>query len=207
MLTLRGTPFLYNGEEIGMTDYIITDPDRLRDTMAIWYYDKSIHDLKVDPAAAAVRAGQMSRDKNRTPMQWTAGPNAGFCPADVTPWLPVNPNCAAGVNVADQRDDPHSMLSTYQRLIRVRREVPALVMGEYRPLHPRAVSHFAFLRETPDQTVLVVLNTSNAHRTLRFDVPGKHVAQIVFSSRQGAGEQDLHALSLGAFEVLIAELN
>ncbi len=207
VLTLRGTPFLYNGEEIGMTDTVITDPDRLRDTMAIWYYDKSIHDLKVDPAEAAARAGQMSRDKNRTPMQWAAGPNAGFCPADVTPWLPVNSNCAAGVNVHDQQDDPDSMLNTYRRLIRVRRDVPALVTGEYRPLHGRAVNYFAFLRETPDQTVLVVLNYSNACRKLRFDVPGKQIAHVIFSSQRGEDERDLHALSLGAFEVLIAELN
>ena len=102
MLTLRGTPFLYNGEEIGMTDLIITDPGKLRDTMATWYYGALVNDLKVDPVEAAVRAGAMSRDKNRTPMQWSDQPNAGFCPAGVAPWLPVNPNYAGGVNVRAQ---------------------------------------------------------------------------------------------------------
>ena len=58
MLTLSGTPFLYNGEEIGMTDLIITDPGKLRDTMATWYYDALINDLKIDPVEAAVRAGR-----------------------------------------------------------------------------------------------------------------------------------------------------
>ncbi len=124
VLTLRGTPFLYNGEEIGMTDLIITDPTRLRDTMATWFYNAIIGDLKVDQAEAALAAGRMSRDKNRTPMQWSGQPNAGFCPTGVTPWLPVNPNCAEGINVRDQQEDPGSLLSFYRRLIRARKAPP-----------------------------------------------------------------------------------
>ncbi|HKJ26919.1 MAG TPA: alpha-amylase family glycosyl hydrolase, partial [Anaerolineales bacterium] len=81
VLTLRGTPFLYNGEEIGMTDFIITEPERLQDTMAVWYHRQMVAELGVDPAEATQRAGEMTRDKNRTPMQWADGPNGGFCPA------------------------------------------------------------------------------------------------------------------------------
>ncbi len=147
VLTLAGTPFLYNGEEIGMTDLIITDPGRLRDTMATWYYRAEVEDLGADPAEAAGRAGAMSRDKNRTPMQWSRGPNAGFCPPGVEPWLPVNPNYAAGVNVADQAGEPGSLLSYYRRLLRARRASPALLAGEYEPLHERARSYLAFLRK------------------------------------------------------------
>ena len=88
----------------------------------------------------------------------------------------------------------------------MRRQVPALVTGEYRPLHPRAVSYVAFLRETADQTVLVVLNYSNTRRTLRFDVPGKRTAHIRFSSQQDGGELGLDRIALGPYEVLIAEL-
>ena len=125
VLTLAGTPFLYNGEEIGMTDLIITDPGRLRDTMATWYYEAA-HQRPEDRSGRGgrVRAGAMSRDKNRTPMQWTGQIHAGFCPAGVVPWLPVNPNYAGGVNVSDQQDDPRSLLNFYRRLIRVRRQIP-----------------------------------------------------------------------------------
>ena len=206
VLTLRGTPFLYNGEEIGMTDLIITDPDKLRDTMATWYHNAIVSGLKVDPAEAAARAGAMSRDKNRTPMQWSGGPNAGFCPTGVTPWLPVNPNHAEHVNVHDQQDDSGSMLSFYRRLIRARKGLPALVAGEYRPLHETADGYFAFLRTTEEQTVLVLLNFSNAHHDLRFDVPGKRTARVRFSSRNSGGDRSLARISLGAYEVLIAEL-
>ena len=109
VLTLKGTPFLYNGEEIGMTDLIITDPTKLRDTMASWYYDRLVEDLKVDPDDAALRAGTMTRDKNRTPMQWSNKPNGGFSPDGVETWLPVNPNYKKGINVKDQQQNPASL--------------------------------------------------------------------------------------------------
>jgi len=207
VLTLRGTPFLYNGEEIGMTDYLITDLARLRDTMATWYYQAAVNDLKVDPAEAAERVGKMSRDKNRTPMQWSRQPHAGFCPAGVESWLPVNPNHAAGINVSDQQDDPDSLLNYYRRLIRARRHTPALLTGEYRPLHEAAEDYFAFLRTTEAQTVLVVLNYSAARRELRFDVPGKTTAQVIFSSHHHAGQYSLTRVPIDPFEVLIANLN
>ena len=206
VLTLSGTPFLYNGEEIGMTDLIITDPGRLRDTMATWYYGALINDLKIDPVDAAARAGAMSRDRNRTPMQWTNQPNAGFCPAGTAPWLPVNPNYAGGINVRDQQDDPSSQLNFYRRLIDVRRQVPALVAGEYRPLHEATDGYVAFLRTTEAQTVLVLLNYSNVRLDLHFDVPGKQTASIRFSSGRMSGELNLANIRLDAYEVLIAEL-
>ncbi len=206
VLTLRGTPFLYNGEEIGMTDLIITSPDLLRDTMASWYYETAVRDLKVDPAEAALRAGEMSRDKNRTPTQWANAANGGFCPPGATPWLPVNPNYAGGVNVRDQQGDTGSLLSYYTRLLQVRRDTPALVAGEYTPLHPRARSYFAFLRHTEEQTVLVVLNYSNHRRKLRFDIHGKQNAQIIFSSISGKRSASLANIHLAPFEALIAEL-
>ncbi len=207
VLTLRGTPFLYNGEEIGMQDYIITDPLQLRDTMAIWYYEALVNDLGIDPAEAAQRAGKMTRDKNRTPMQWSALPHGGFCPAHVIPWLPVHPNYAEGVNVKDQTDNPDSMLNYYKRLIHVRKSTPALIAGEYKPVHPKSQDYFAFLRSTEEQIVLVVLNYSAKHHELRFNMPGKKQARVLFSSAgRGKKDQSLGKVSLGAFEVLVAEL-
>jgi alpha-glucosidase len=212
VLTLRGTPFLYNGEEIGMTDLVITDPARLRDTMATWYHTSLINDLKVDAAEAALRAGEMSRDKNRTPMQWSSGPNGGFCPGGVTPWLPVDPNSADGVNVKDQQDDPDSLLNFYRRLLRVRKGCPALIEGDYRPLHLTATSHFAFLRCSPAQTVLVVLNYSEERLRLNFASALKReghkgALRTLFSSAGRAhAEEPVASLPVGAFEVYIAEL-
>lgn len=206
VLTLRGTPFLYNGEEIGMTDLIITDPEKLRDTMASWYYQTIVQELGALPDEAALRAGGMSRDKNRTPMQWADAPNGGFCPAGVIPWLPVNPDYAHDVNVQEQLGDPNSLLSYYQRLIAVRRQTPALVAGEYAPLHPRARAYLAFLRYTREQSVIVILNYSDKARRLSFNIPGKTSAHLLFSSHSGKTDERLDRVHLDPFEVRIAQI-
>ncbi|MCI0521202.1 MAG: DUF3459 domain-containing protein [Chloroflexi bacterium] len=205
-LTLRGTPFLYNGEEIGMTDWIITDPALLRDTMATWYYRSAVNELHVPPGEAALRAGEMSRDKNRTPMQWSPEAHGGFCPPEITPWLPVNPNYAAGVNVLEQESAPGSMLNYYRRLIHARRESPALLRGEYVELHPASRAYLAFLRTSPEQTVLTALNYSPRPRRLRFDLPGRQVSRVLFSSEGEKLGVALESLRLQPYEVLIVEI-
>ncbi|MDX9991700.1 MAG: alpha-glucosidase [Anaerolineales bacterium] len=207
VVTLRGTPFLYNGEEIGMTDYLIRNPSKLRDTMACWYYQQLVDELGVAPAEAAQRAAEMSRDKNRTPIQWSNAANGGFSPANVEPWLPVNPNYAEGINVKEQQDHPDSLLNYYKRLIRVRKQTPALLHGEYKAIHEKAQEYLAFLRSTETQSILVLLNYSASHHELKFNIPGKKKAQILFSSAgRSKKDETLSQLSLGAFEVLIAEL-
>ncbi len=146
MLTLRGTPFLYNGEEIGMTDLLLRDVSQFRDNLAVWFYHMERETLGLSPEEATERAARLGRDKNRTPMQWTAAENAGFSPPGVGTWLPVNPNYAQGVNVASQLADPDSLLNFYRRLLHVRRRTPALIAGDYTPLHEHAQDYLALLR-------------------------------------------------------------
>ncbi len=205
VLTLRGTPFLYNGEEIGMTDFLIPNPASLRDTMAIWYYERLVNELKVDPAQAAVRAAAMSRDKNRTPLQWRNAPNGGFCPAQATPWLPVNPDYAGGVNVQEQEKDPASLLTFYRRLLRVRKTTPALVEGDYRPVHETDQEVLAFLRSTSEQKVLVLLNFSEKQLSMDFSDLNAKSARVIFSTA-GQTAADFPQLTLNPFEIWIAEL-
>lgn len=210
MMTLRGTPFIYNGEEVGMTDYIITDPTLLKDTMASWYYRQLVDDLGVSPAEAAQRAGEMTRDKNRTPNQWSKAANAGFCPPGVRPWLPINPNYAEGVNVEEQLGNPDSLLNFYKHIIHVRKTTQALVTGEYIPLHPRSKEYLAFLRQIPSgQTVLVVLNFSKERQVLSFarDLKGeKHMRTLFSSAGRSREEENAKELHMGAFEVYIGLL-
>jgi alpha-glucosidase len=207
VLTLRGTPFLYYGEEIGMADLSIDDPARLRDTMATWYYQALVRDLKVDPVEAALRAGEMTRDKNRTPMQWSSAPNAGFSPPEIETWLPLNPNHAEGINVRDQQDNPASLLNYYKRLIAVRRQTPALVTGDYTPLPVQSTDVFAFLRQTEKQTVLCILNYSAHYQKLNLDIDSYAHGVVLFSSAgRSQRPQALAGLSVAAFEVLIVEL-
>jgi alpha-glucosidase len=89
-------------------------------------------------------------------------PNAGFSPANIKTWLPVNPNYAHGVNVADQEKEPDSLLNFYKRILSLRRRTPALINGNFQVINPKSRNYLAFLRQSQeeDQTCLVVLNMS-----------------------------------------------
>jgi len=210
VLTLKGTPFLYNGEEIGMTDLLITDPTKLRDTMATWYYNSLVRDLDVPPEEAALRAGEMSRDKNRTPMQWSNNPNGGFSPADVQTWLPVNPDYARGINVRDQDHNPASLLNYYKLLLKVRKKTPALVEGDYIPLNRNTKDYFAFLRKSKEQTALVILNFSEQTVELDFsrtkEIKGQNLRILFSSAERLLTSKPPRGLTVSPFEVLIAEV-
>ena len=114
LLTLRGTPTIYYGEELGMHDVPIP-PDRVQ-----------------DPLEKQVPGFGIGRDPVRTPMQWDAAPNAGF--SDAEPWLPI-PDDYTTQNVKAERDDPTSLLSLYRALLTLRRAEPALSVGSFRILH------------------------------------------------------------------------
>jgi alpha-glucosidase len=207
MLTLRGTPFLYNGEEIGMSDYRLVDIELFRDPPAVWFYNAVIAD-GTSPEEALILAADASRDRCRTPMQWSNATNAGFSPQTVTTWLPLNPNYAHGINVADQQNDPDSMLSFYKRLLHLRRQTRALIDGDYTPLNVSAEDYFAFLRRSPEtgQTCLVVLNLSEKSDTLKFDLPAQNL-RCLFSTHTPAGESvSGKALPIEPFEIFIGEL-
>jgi alpha-glucosidase len=138
LLTLRGTPTLYYGDELGMTNVPIP-PERVR-----------------DPWGEKVPGLGLGRDPERTPMAWDGGPNAGFTAAGVEPWLPLGPD-AATRNVAAQQADGASMLALTRRLLEVRRAHPALHRGTYRGVEaPEGV--LAFERRHGDDRVRVLLS-------------------------------------------------
>ena len=210
VLTLRGTPFLYNGEEIGMTDYMLTDISQVKDTMGAWYYHTMVTDMGVQPEEAMQRTAAMTRDKNRTPMQWSNHPHGGFSPPDVETWLPVNPNYKDGINVRDQRHNPSSLLNYYKHLLQVRKKSLALIEGEYLPLDKTASDYFAFLRKSERQTVLVILNFSDKKLELDFsrakEIKGRNL-QILFSSAERLKtSKPPRGLTVNPFEVFIAEV-
>jgi alpha-glucosidase len=208
MLTLKGTPFLYNGEEIGMADILFDDVGIFRDNLGVWFYNVARQEFNMPHAEAVKMAAQHGRDKCRTPMHWANAPNAGFSPPGVRTWLPVNPNYAQGVNVADQDKDPASLLNFYRRMLRFRRQTPALITGDYTPLHESAEDYLAFLRrsQADRQTCLVVLNYSDKTHTLTFDLAAR-AARCLFSTAQTEGTtQALADFKLAPFEIYVGEL-
>ncbi len=208
MLTLRGTPFLYNGEEIGMTDLILDDVRQFRDNLGVWVYDTLVDELGMSPGEALRRAARIGRDKCRTPMQWANAPNGGFSPPSVQPWLPVNFNNAQGVNVADQLDDANSLLHFYRRMLQFRKQNPALMAGDYAALNEGQDDYLAFVRSSPadGQTCLVVLNMSAQERTVSFDLEKARVRVLFSSQDRGREVEELSQIAIAPFEVFIAEL-
>jgi len=208
ILTLKGTPFLYNGEEIGMSNLELSKLSQIRDTAALARYRLMVEQSGLPREGALKAAFQTTRDRCRSPLQWSDGPNAGFSPPGVQTWLPVNPNYATGVNVSSQQSDPGSQLNFYRRLLHLRRQTPALIAGDYHILHPNSDAYFAFLRHHGEsgQSCLVVLNFSSEEQTIVFDFGNKHL-RLLFSSRPRENERlPLDRLKMAPFEVLIAEL-
>jgi alpha-glucosidase len=205
MLTLKGTPFLYNGEEIGMSDFMLPSIEQFRDNLGIWIYRELTENFGA-PAEIAFKVVQtITRDKCRTPMQWSNAPNGGFSPPDIQTWLPVNPNYAKGVNVNQQCDTPGSMLNFYKHLLAVRKSTPALIQGDFQELSEDAEVIFAFLRSTTAQRCLVALNYSDQSESLTLNLDDT-VGKLIYSCNDRDSSVDLTTLRVAPFEILIVEL-
>jgi len=175
LLTLRGTPFVYYGEELGM-DNVAVPSERERDPVA-----------KTIPG--------FGRDPERTPMQWSAAPGAGFTAA-ADAWLPIG-DCAA-INAERQRDDPTSLLSFYRRLIWYRKRCAPLTEGAYATL-PGPADTFAYERSLGSERVWIVLSFADEPRRFPLPAPGR----IELSTNAQRDGQHVSVLDLSAAEGVI----
>jgi oligo-1,6-glucosidase len=153
---LRGTPYVYQGEELGMTNAHLGDVQSYRDIESINYAAAALaRGLREDKVLESLAA--KSRDNARTPVQWNSGPHAGFSQGE--PWLPVNRNFTY-INAEAQLSDPDSVLHHYRRLIDLRHSLPVVVHGDVRMLLPADEQVFAYTRTLEGATLLVVANLS-----------------------------------------------
>ena len=176
---LQGTPYIYQGEELGMTNapYPLED---LRDLESInAYHDMVAKGMPEADALAAIH--RMMRDNARTPMQWTAGPHAGFTDGD--PWMMVNPNYTE-INAAAALADPDSVFYTYQKLIALRKAHRVFVEGDFTLLCPEDEQVFAYLRRGAGQEMLVAVNLSG--RSAPFALPEAFEGRAPLLATQGA---------------------
>jgi alpha-glucosidase len=181
LLTLRGTPFVYYGEEIGMREAKIPRAEI------------------VDPPGRKYWPLYQGRDGCRTPMQWDATPNAGFSTA--APWMRVNADYVSR-NVAAQRAEPQSLLNFYHELIALRRQSPALVHGSYRALS-RPVGVWAYERATDEQRMLVALNFFS--RPEQMSIEGGGAWRVRLSSEERPASLVHDRLSLAPNEAVVLE--
>ncbi len=190
-LTLRGTPIMYYGEEIGMEN---NDPKRKEDVK--------------DPIGRVGWPEEKGRDGERTPMQWDDSPNAGFTRG--TPWLPV-PLSYKTVNVASELKDPSSVLQVYKSLLALRHQNRALLDGDYVALNESDPNVLSYLRRYKNEAVLVVLNMSSQPQRVSFDLGlqgfAVQSASTLFTTMGAGSKVSLSHLSLEPFSVYVGAVS
>ncbi len=147
----QGTPFLYQGQEIGMLNWRPESPDMYEDVQTVYNYNHS--NLKKSPEERLRILWRSSRDSARTPVQWSGEENAGFTTG--TPWLPVNENYKE-INVEREEGDPDSLLNFYRKAIALRKSLPVVRFGEYREYFKNSNKLYVYTRETEEQKLLFI---------------------------------------------------
>ena len=212
---LQGTPYVYQGDEIGMTNVAFESIEDYRDVATRNMYREAVEERGFDPEDVLKEVHAKSRDNARTPMQWDASEHAGFT-AD-TPWIKVNPNHQE-INVEQALADPDSVFYYYQKLIRLRREHPVIVYGSYGlllPEHKRSTPQsgsvdediYAFTRTWDAERLLVILNASRNSPV--FNLPEDisfTSAQLLISNYKVSPEEDINEITLRPFEARVYRL-
>lgn len=168
---MHGTPYIYNGEEIGMTNCPVKSIDEVEDIESINMYRERIDKgYSKDELIKAINT--KGRDNARRPMQWSNGENADFTTG--TPWLKLNPNYKT-INVKEALEDPNSIFYTYQKLIRLRYENSVVVDGDFELVENTSDNILAFWRKLEDEKWLIVSNLSGEEQNLNLDISFKKV--------------------------------
>lgn len=182
---MQGTPYVYQGEELGMTNTVFNSVDDFRDLESINAYKELIESGLYTKEDMFPKIAHKSRDNARTPMQWDASENAGFTAG--TPWISVNPNYKK-INVADQLRREDSVFNYYKKLIRLRKENEIIVYGNYELLLPEDENIFAYVRTLDNQKLLVVCNFSKSEQ--KFDFSGYENAKMLISNYNRDARKD-----------------
>ncbi|MDO3661065.1 alpha-glucosidase [Bacillus sp. C28GYM-DRY-1] len=183
---MKGTPYIYQGEEIGMTNAPFTRIEDYKDIQTINMYHKRVFEKGYDPENVMRSILAKSRDHARTPMQWSSGKNAGF--TDGTPWLKVNPNFLS-INVEEAQKDPDSILTYYKKLISLRKQYADLIKGSYELLLPDDPQLFVYMRQNGKQQLLSVNNFSKEQAVFRWPKNcGKDQSSLLLCNYKNNGD-------------------
>ena len=203
LLTMRATPYIYNGDEIGMTNIRFTSIDQYQDIEAKNRYTRMQREgVSADSLAAFVRGqAEVARENGRTPMQWTAGAQAGFTTG--MPWLPVNGNHDV-INVEAAERDTSSVLHYFRRMVALRRAEPTLVYGRYQLLDRDNPDVFSYTRTLNGRTLLVALSFSQ--RGGRTAVPAGRTVRRALINNLATSPVQGGALVLQPYQAVVLEL-
>ncbi|HRQ39190.1 MAG TPA: alpha-glucosidase [Chloroflexota bacterium] len=201
---LQGTPYIYQGEEIGMTNVAFDSIEDYRDIETLNLFRELTGEKGVDPQTVMPLIHAKSRDNARTPMQWDEGPNGGFSSGD--PWIKMNPNYPE-INVRQALADPNSIFYYYRQLIRLRKQYPVIVYGTYDLILDAHEQIYAFTRTLDEERLLVMLNFSAD--TAVFTLP-PHISftdkDLLISNYEVSTADDIRLLTLHPFEARVYRL-
>jgi oligo-1,6-glucosidase len=199
IMTMRGTPYVYNGDELAMTNSVFKNIHAFRDMPTLNEYQHQ-KDIGGDTLAYLKLAQFGSRDNGRTPFQWNDSKNAGFTAG--TPWIAVNPNYKT-INVAKQDKDPGSCLNYFRKLVRLRSDNKALVYGKYILLDKDNPRVYAYTREWKGSKFLVLLNFTAEKASVNISVPAN--ARVILSNYTKGNSEKVN-YHLREYESVIVQL-
>jgi oligo-1,6-glucosidase len=199
--TLCGTPYVYQGEEIGMTNVAFDSIDSYRDVEILNFYKEKVEEQGHDPQLIMKSIYHKGRDNARTPMQWNAGEQAGFTTGN--PWIQVNQNYTQ-INAEQQLKDPDSILHYYKKLIELRKKYEVMVYGDYQLILDDHPEIYAYVRTFDQEKLLVILNFFAG--TSLFKLPEDlHVEapELLISNYDGLDGKDVHEFELRPYEARV----
>ncbi len=202
---LHGAPYIYQGEEIGMTNVSFDSIEDYQDIETRNFYREWVQEKGHDPQEIMAAIHAKSRDNARTPLQWDDSDNAGFTTGQ--PWLKVNPNYQE-INVKQALADPDSIFYYYQKLIRLRRENPVIVYGRYELILDNNEQIYAFTRTLEKERLLVILNFTAD--TPVFALPSTIVFErweLMIGNYEIYPVEDIHLLTLRPYEARVYRLS
>ncbi|EEW51738.1 alpha-glucosidase [Lactobacillus iners] len=199
----KGTPFIFEGEEIGMTNLHITNINELKDIEAHYNYNFFI-DKQISPEKALEMVNRKTRDNARTPMQWNFDRNSGF--SDVKPWFDVNSNYKS-INVKKDLQSSDSIYRFYQKLLQLRKEDSIMIDGEFRPLYINDSEIYAFIRELSGHKKLIVCSLCAYNK--KFEVPKNvgNISKVILSNYEKDININDRTIYLKPYEGVVVSLD
>ncbi|MGI6123462.1 MAG: glycoside hydrolase family 13 protein [Acetivibrionales bacterium] len=202
--TLQGTPYIYQGEEIGMTNVKFDSIEDYRDIETINFYNIAVNHEKIEPNSALQSIYKIGRDNARTPMQWNDEENAGFTAGK--PWIKLNPNYRS-INVKQAMENKDSIFHYYKKLIALRKENLTMVYGDYTLLLEDDEEIYSYIRELNGNRLLVILNFFDKEPVWKLPEGIKYKdARLLLSNYEVEQEEEISEIKLRPYEARVYEL-
>ena len=198
----QGTPFIYQGQEIGMTNVKYENIDDYNDIKSVGIYNDMIG-RGVDKDKALRHLWAISRDNARTPMQWNNSENAGFSKSN--PWIKINPNYI-DINVENQLRDEESILNFYKKMIKIRKENEALIYGEYKLILEDDENIYSYIREFENEKFIIITNLTDKYVEFNYDSEVLKYKNLLISNYKVEPHIDITNIKLKPYEARLYKL-